>query len=308
MTQILHPYLSWPHSFWKFSRPHTVIGTSLSVVGLYLMAIAFASPEQFPPLLPLLGTWIACLCANIYIVGLNQLEDIEIDKVNKPHLPLAAGEFSYRQGQAIVATTGLLAVILAIVQGPWLVATVGISLILGTAYSLPPARLKRFPFWASFCIFAVRGVVVNIGLFLHSAWALGESTPGLPGAVQWLTLFILGFAFAIAIFKDIPDIEGDKQYGIATFTIKLGTLAVFNLALRVLTACYLATVVAGALELPGVNPVFLAVSHLLLMTWLWWRSAEVDLEDKKAIASCYQFIWKLFFLEYLIFPAACLLN
>ncbi|NER39149.1 MAG: homogentisate phytyltransferase [Oscillatoria sp. SIO1A7] len=295
-------------SLWKFSRPHTVVGTSLSVLGLYLVAIAFANLEQFPPLLPLLGTWIACLSANIYIVGLNQLEDIEIDKINKPHLPLAAGEFSYRQGQAIVAITGILGAILAIVQGPWLLATVAVSLALGTAYSLPPVRLKRFPFWASFCIFAVRGVVVNVGLFLHSAWVLGNSSPGLPPAVVGLTLFILGFAFAIAIFKDIPDLEGDKQYGIATFTIKLGTGAVFNFALRVLTACYLATVVAGSLGLPGVNPVFLTMSHLLVMASLWWRSAEVDLENKKAIASCYQFIWKLFFLEYLIFPAACLFN
>ncbi|NER52017.1 MAG: homogentisate phytyltransferase, partial [Symploca sp. SIO1A3] len=39
----------------------------------------------------------------------------------------------------------------------------------------------------------------------------------------------------------------------------------------------------------------------------WWRSYNVDLQEQKAIASCYQFIWKLFFLEYLLFPIACLL-
>ena len=31
------------------------------------------------------------LLANVYIVGLNQLSDIEIDRVNKPELPLASG-------------------------------------------------------------------------------------------------------------------------------------------------------------------------------------------------------------------------
>ncbi|EDX70853.1 hypothetical protein MC7420_142 [Coleofasciculus chthonoplastes PCC 7420] len=40
---------------------------------------------------------------------------------------------------------------------------------------------------------------------------------------------------------------------------------------------------------------------------VWWRSQDVDLQDKVAIASFYQFIWKLFFLEYLMFPTACLL-
>src|SRR3712207_8755450 len=42
----------------------------------------------------LLGAMLACLCGNVYIVGLNQLEDVEIDRINKPHLPIAAGEFS----------------------------------------------------------------------------------------------------------------------------------------------------------------------------------------------------------------------
>jgi homogentisate phytyltransferase / homogentisate geranylgeranyltransferase len=41
---------------------------------------------------------------------------------------------------------------------------------------------------------------------------------------------------------------------------------------------------------------------------LYWRSRDVDLEQKVAIADFYQFIWKLFFLEYLLFPLACSIN
>jgi homogentisate phytyltransferase/homogentisate geranylgeranyltransferase len=66
-------------------------------------------------------------------------------------------------------------------------------------------------------------------------------------------------------------------------------------------------ILAGILSLPSVNPVFLGVSHLVMLSLLWWRSQQVDLQDKNAIARFYQFIWKLFFLEYLIFPAACFL-
>jgi len=29
----------WLHAFWKFARPHTVIGTSLSAIGLAVMAL-----------------------------------------------------------------------------------------------------------------------------------------------------------------------------------------------------------------------------------------------------------------------------
>ena len=41
----------------------------------------------------LLGV-LALLCGNGYIVGINQIYDVEIDAVNKPFLPVAAGEMS----------------------------------------------------------------------------------------------------------------------------------------------------------------------------------------------------------------------
>ena len=305
--EFLQKSASWSYSFWKFSRPHTIVGTSLSVAALYAIAAAqtsaIATGESW---MQLLGTLVACLCGNVYIVGLNQLHDVEIDRVNKPHLPVAAGEFSLEIGRRIVAVTGICALLGAWLLGAWLLATVSISLAIGTAYSLPPIRLKRFPFWASFCIFTVRGAIVNLGLFLHFSWVLGVGG-GIPPAVWTLTLFIFGFAFAIAIFKDIPDMEGDRLYNISTFTLRLGAATVFNLGRWTISACYAAAIVVGLFWLPGVNPVVLAVTHSGAIALLWWRSLRVDLEDKVAIASFYQFIWKLFFLEYLIFPAACLL-
>lgn len=297
----------WLYAFWKFCRPHTIIGTSLSVLGLYLIAYAPTVGNSIAlSLWQLLGSWVACLCGNIYIVGLNQLEDVEIDQINKPHLPLAAGEFSQKTGKLIVAITGVLALLLAWLMGGFLLAMVSISLAIGTAYSLPPIRLKRFPFWAALCIFSVRGAIVNLGLFLHFNWVLQGKQIILP-SVWALTLFVLVFTFAIAILKDIPDMEGDRQYQITTFTIALGKERVFNLARWVLTICYLSMALAG-LGLESVNSTFLVSTHLLLLVLMWWRSLGLDLQDNTAIAQFYQFVWKLFFLEYLIFPAACLLG
>ena len=334
-TNWLQRYVPWLYSFWKFARPHTIIGTTLSVLALYIIAMGDGSnffDESFfiYSLILLLITWISCLCGNVYIVGLNQLEDVEIDRINKPHLPIAAGEFSRFSGQIIVVITGILALIFAGLGGPFLLGTVGISLAIGTAYSLPPIRLKRFPFLAALCIFTVRGVIVNLGIFLSFVWGferveevsggliewmgeLGEvvllqkslMVPEIPLTVWALTLFVIVFTFAIAIFKDIPDIEGDREYNINTFTIRLGAFAVFNLARWVLTVCYLGMVMVGVVWLGSVNLFFLVVSHLLALGIMWWLSQRVDLHDKKAIADFYQFIWKLFFLEYLIFPMAC---
>ena len=299
----------WLYAFWKFSRPHTIIGTSLSVLALYLITLATTSSIfTVASLEQLLGALLACWCGNVYIVGLNQLQDVEIDQINKPHLPIAAGEFSRRQGNLIVAVTGILALLVAGFLGKWLLWMVGTSLAIGTAYSLPPIRLKRFPFWAALCIFSVRGAIVNLGLFWHFSDRFSRTVAFPPASVWALTLFIVVFTFAIAIFKDIPDMDGDKQYNITTFTIQLGKPFVFNLARWVITVCYLGMMLAGWLWLhTSVNPIFLGVTHLLLLGVMWWRSQRVDLQDKIAIAQFYQFIWKLFFLEYLLFPAACLL-
>lgn len=305
---IKHPR-SWLYAFWKFSRPHTIIGTSLSVLALYAIAtlaneadaIGNIPPSPLHSLSSLLLTLLACLAGNVYIVGLNQLEDVEIDCINKPHLPIASGEFSRRQGLRIVAVLGSLALLVAGLQSLYLLLMVAISLLIGTAYSLPPVRLKRFPFLASVCIFTVRGVVVNLGLFLHF-----HSGFPIPPHVWALTAFILVFTIAIAIFKDIPDAEGDRQYHISTFTLRLGQRKVFHLTRWILTTCYLGLIIAAAFGLPGINAPLLIVTHLLAITVFWLRSRTVDLHNKTSISRFYQFIWKLFFLEYILFPLACL--
>lgn len=297
--------MTWVKSFWKFSRPHTIIGTSLSVLALYLISLVTTENHlTWINIEQMLAAWLACLCGNVYIVGLNQLYDIEIDRVNKPELPLASGEFTVRQGKLIVALTGCLSLIIAGLSGIWLLTTVAVSLLIGTAYSMPPIRLKQFPLWAAFCILTVRGVIVNMGLFFHFGDKL-DAREALNPYVWTLTVFILLFTIAIAIFKDVPDLEGDRQYNINTFTLVMGKSAVFKLSRNVITICYCGMIIAGLFWLTALNVSFFVSAHIILLGLLWWRSQDVNLESQQAIADFYQFIWKLFFLEYILFPVSC---
>ncbi|NJN74123.1 MAG: homogentisate phytyltransferase [Limnothrix sp. RL_2_0] len=302
LLSVKSPSLSKPfwRSLWQFSRPHTIIGTSLSVWALAFLA---DTPEKLvsPFGVAVLGAWLACLAGNVYIVGLNQLTDVEIDRINKPHLPLAAGAFSIKTGWWIVGICAGLALAVSAFSGLWLAVTVWGSLAIGTMYSLPPFRLKRFPLLAAICIFTVRGMVVNLGLFAHFRQMLDLSVIITPTA--WLlTGFIIVFTVAIAIFKDVPDMEGDRQYQIQTFTLLLGKQKIFNLSLAIIFGCYLAMIV-GAIALDTIlNPAIFILAHCILSIVLWQRSRAVDLSKKSEIASFYQFIWKLFFLEYLLFP------
>jgi len=287
-----------PAALWKFARPHTIYGTAVSLIGLYLIASGPFTPAGAGALLL---AEASCLCANVYIVGLNQLTDVEIDRINKPYLPLASGEMSTTS--AIVLIVGLLAVglALAVVGGPFLTATVGVSALIGTAYSLPPLRLKRFPLFASLCIFTVRGLVVNLGIYWYFRH-LANQPVGLDPGVTGLALFVTVFTFVIALFKDIPDMEGDRRFNISTFSLRLGRRYVFDLCCTLLVANYLLspliTATAGSL---GRAPL-MAVAHLLLAAFFWWQSRRIDLKNDAEVYDFYQFIWKLYYIEYLVYP------
>ncbi|NJR68785.1 MAG: homogentisate phytyltransferase [Synechococcales cyanobacterium CRU_2_2] len=312
LDQTQLPTRSWLRSLWDFSRPHTIIGTTLSVLALAAMALVSAKSVAWPSFSIALGQILAALvpslCANIYIVGLNQLEDIEIDRINKPDLPLASGAFSVAEGRWIVSVTALLALVFAGLQGAELFGTVVLSMAIGTAYSLPPLRLKRFPFWAALCIFGVRGGVVNLGFFAHFRQLWGDASLRVwqaPAEVWALTAFVVLFAFAIAIFKDIPDAKGDLQFQIRTLTVRLGARFVFNLSRWVLTLCYGLLIGLTLTGILAVQPWVLVGSHLTLVGLLWRQSTQVDVAQKQEMSRFYQFIWRLFFLEYLLFPIAC---
>jgi homogentisate phytyltransferase/homogentisate geranylgeranyltransferase len=306
-------------SFWNFSRPHTIIGTTLSVFALCIMAVTRAAPITWDLPRILVNIFLALipsLCANVYIVGLNQLTDIEIDRINKPNLPLASGDFSEIEGRWIVILLGVAGLLLAASQGNILFGTVALSMAIGTAYSLPPLRLKRFPFWAALCIFGVRGMVVNLGFYSHFQQLFSPISTSvtlfawesIPSEVWALTAFVILFAFAIAIFKDIPDIDGDRQFQIRTLTVRLGSEFVFWLSQWVLTLCYGLLIILALIGfLPSLQPMFVVSTHLGLLGLMWLIGFRVNLEDKSQISQYYQFIWKLFFLEYLLFPIACLI-
>ena len=294
---------------WRFSRPHTLIATSASILGIYVLAASELPALAVGDGLGDLGlTLVAGALVNVYIVGLNQLEDVDIDRINKPGLPIAAGDLSIGQGRRIVAASGAAAIALAITQ-VWveLVAIVA-AMAIGTAYSSPPLRLKRFPALAAASISIVRAVVVNVGVYEHFAASLGgrAELSALPAPIVALTVFVLPFSLAIAVLKDVPDARGDRRFGIATFTVRLGPRRALGMGLAALSAGYLGMAVLGPLTVPEAQPWVLVAGHLVALAALWGWALAGDLGDRQGLTRFYMRVGLLFFLEYALMPAAVL--
>src|SRR5919112_3097733 len=252
-----------PLVLWRFARPHTIVGTTLSVLALYAIATTrFAGVALDMRLFELFWTLVAAWCVNVFIVGINQLEDVDIDRVNKPFLPVAAGDLTPTAGWRIVVACAVVPLVLAVTQGVAELVAVALGLAIGTAYSVPPLRLKRFPALASLSITFVRSLVVNLGVWLHFSHALGGGSAIHP-AVWALIAVTVPFSFAIAILKDMPDVEGDRRYAIATFSVRLGARPVFALGLAALTLAELGMASTGAILLDGASTLVLAGGHVL---------------------------------------------
>ena len=284
---------------WRFSRPHTLLGTFISAVGLYTIAVADLPGSGLDHLF---WVMVAGAGVNIAIVGVNQITDVEIDRINKPQLPLAAGELSREAAWGIVAVAALVPVALASTQGLLELAAVVGALAVGAAYSLPPVRLKRFPVVASLCISGVRAVAVNLGMYGHFALAFGGSLT-IPPSVWALTAFVLPFSFAIAVLKDVPDLEGDRRFRIATFTVRLGPKRAARLGLAALVAAYAGMIVLGPLLVDDADGLVLAIAHAAALALLigWARRA-----DPADFGAFYMRVWALFFAEYALVPLAVL--
>ncbi|MBA0684288.1 hypothetical protein Goari_025883, partial [Gossypium aridum] len=184
--------------------------------------------------------------------NLNNLFFSPISRVNKPYLPIAAGDLSVQSAWFLViffAVTGLL--IVGYNFGPFITSLYSLGLFLGTIYSVPPFRMKRFPVAAFLIIATVRGFLLNFGVYYATRAALGLpfqwSAP-----VAFITTFVTLFALVIAITKDLPDVEGDRKFQISTLATKLGVRNIAFLGSGLLLVNYVAAVLA-AIYMPQVN-------------------------------------------------------
>eukprot|EP00586_Coscinodiscus_wailesii_P013339 CAMPEP_0172508304 /NCGR_PEP_ID=MMETSP1066-20121228/210868_1 /TAXON_ID=671091 /ORGANISM="Coscinodiscus wailesii, Strain CCMP2513" /LENGTH=329 /DNA_ID=CAMNT_0013286225 /DNA_START=334 /DNA_END=1320 /DNA_ORIENTATION=- len=305
---------SFPLTLWRFTRPHTLIGSAIAIPSLHF----FAAPNLKTALsssmfLSLLICIVPSLLMNVYITGLNQIVDVEIDKINKPYLPIAAGHLSLKSATLIVNTCLISSLLLG--AAPALGASQGLNValwgsgILGTMYSLEPFRLKRFPLLAAFCIVAVRGMIVNAGFYAHAlVTGLGRRSAGnvlnclMTDKKCLLSCVYFGiFGVVIALMKDVPDVKGDAIMNIRSFSVRVGPKAVFGMVRRLVSLLFLTAGVGFgkmAVDATAAGSFFLSASRWFVcgfgcwMGWKAWKEGkDVNAENSEEVYGYYMELW-----------------
>jgi|SRR6218665_277658 len=292
-----------PKILWKFSRPLPAKATVVQVVAAYALAMHHAGVLRFDAV----AFVLALVCASglhVYVNGVNQLSDIEIDRINKSSLPLASGVMSEREGLVVTIGAAILSLVIGATQSMSLLVTAVLYLVNGSLYSLPPVRLKSTAFGAGGIIAITRGVILPLGMFSYFNTVL-SGAPGLSFEAVILAVFSFGIVFSVALVKDIPDIEGDSRNGLKTAAIVFGPSLTFRLAVGLVSLSYALLVIAGLVRLSPLVGLLLLVTHLGLLAFFLMRSRAVRLDDKMSVGRFYQLFWKLMYAEYIVFPAIC---
>jgi 4-hydroxybenzoate polyprenyltransferase len=209
-------------SVWlEFSRPFTLLAPALGFASGAVTAVGAAPQEPFTPgilVFPAIGVAMAAVL-NGASNALNQIYDLEIDRVNKPKRPLPSGRLSL--GDAWVFTIVAYAVAIALA---WFVAPGGrhecfwivlVATAITILYSVPPFRTKRLGIWANVTIAIPRGVLLKV-----AGWS---SVKTIVGVEPWFIGAIFGlFLLGASTTKDFADMEGDARGGCRTLPIVYG--------------------------------------------------------------------------------------
>jgi 4-hydroxybenzoate polyprenyltransferase len=205
----------------EFSRPFTLVAPALGFASGAATAAGAAPREPWSLdllLYPCIGLVMAAVL-NAASNALNQIYDLEIDRINKPRRALPSGRLSRREAWTFTLAAYAVALVLA-----WLVAPGGrhecfwiviVATIITVLYSAPPFRTKRLGIWANLTIAIPRGVLLKVAGWSAVKTVFGTE-PWFIGAV--FGLFLLGASTT----KDFADMEGDARGGCRTLPIIYG--------------------------------------------------------------------------------------
>ncbi|MGH9143201.1 MAG: UbiA family prenyltransferase [Vicinamibacterales bacterium] len=203
------------------ARPFTLVAPALGFISGALTATGAAPAEAWSTTLlvaPLVGAAMAALL-NAGNNALNQIYDLDIDRVNKPKRPLPSARLAISQVWWFTNITYALALVLAWLVAPagrhdcfWLVA---IAVVCTYLYSVPPFRTKRLGIWANITIAIPRGVLLKV-----AGWSSVKTITGLE---PWYIGAIFGlFLLGATTTKDFADMEGDRRGGCRTLPLQYG--------------------------------------------------------------------------------------
>ncbi|HYE78180.1 MAG TPA: UbiA family prenyltransferase [bacterium] len=232
------------------ARPFTLLAPFVGLLCGGLIAIGWtrAAGEGLPA-----DAWLKVLLLaaagglmNAGSNAINQIYDLEIDRINKPSRPLPSGRLPLATAWLFTLVFYLQAWIVAAWIGVGPLIIVLIATFLSVFYSAPPLRFKNNGVVANVAMAVPRGLLLPVAGWL--AVRPGDPFNEVPWAVGFvLFLFVVGAATT----KDYADMEGDAAHGARTLPVLYGVRRSAQMIAPFFVLPYLAII---PLALSGILP------------------------------------------------------
>ena len=147
--------------------------------------------------------------------GINQVYDLEIDRVNKPERMIPSGRMSVREATWISAALYIISLLFALLVNVQCLVIAAVAAGCTIVYSVPPMRTKRWGWAANLTIAVPRGLLLKV-----CGWACAKSI--MHGESWYIGGIFFLFLLGAASTKDFADMAGDEEGGCITLPLKYG--------------------------------------------------------------------------------------
>ncbi len=206
--------------------------------------------------------------AFLFAVGVNDLADVNIDRINNGRRPLPPGilrEADIADSNVFFLTASLIG---GFISGYWTLFTVAVFTAAYYIYSAPPLRLKRIPLISSFLIAIATLGTLMAGFYFADTNKLVSDFP-----IRLVALILICITLAVN-FKDIKDVAGDRADNIWTIPVIFGEERGKQIAGILLAAAFLAIPVILAnwlLFLPSLAAAILGYVFAVAKNYREWK-------------------------------------
>lgn len=159
---------------------------------------------------------LGAFCGRMYAGGVNDIEDLEIDRISNPDRPLPSGRITERDIRDANMFFFIWALLGGFLAGEYVLFAGIAGFFISHIYSVPPLRLRNYPIISTFLIALASFAAFASGFYFASP---DKTTHALPAS--YIFLIIAGLTLGENA-KDIKDIEGDRAAGAYTIPIIFG--------------------------------------------------------------------------------------
>ena len=214
-------------------RPVNCLMGSLTVI------IGLLNTRTGIPFDILLINTILGILTYFFIAGsgmiINDIYDVEIDKINRPERPIPSGSLSLTQAKILFFLTLGIGVMISIIHS--LIFSLGVvNIILAVFFGfigwLYSAWGKKQGF--------IGNIIVSISFSIGLIYGAVLNSLAIPIYIYFFFLTSFFLLLSREIVKGCEDIEGDKTKGVKTLAIKLGTkkAIIFSLVFEILAIVF----------------------------------------------------------------------